>query len=126
MKSIIRTPDKRIRISDFIEASTTDLLAAVRQHDLEGIVGKKKGSVYQPGKRSGAWIKRRVNQGQELVVGGYRPGAHGIDAVIVGYYRGNGLDMSQRFEMDLSMQHAVSYSQSCLFDHPEVSFCESS
>ena len=33
---------------------------------------------YQPGKRSGAWIKYRVNRGQELVIGGYSPGPHGV------------------------------------------------
>jgi hypothetical protein len=30
-----------------------------------------------------------VNRGQELVIGGYTPGPHGIDAIIVGY-RGDG------------------------------------
>ena len=43
-------------------------------------------SHYQPGKRSGAWIKHRVNRGQEFVIGGYFPGPHGFDSLIVGYY----------------------------------------
>ncbi len=43
--------------------------------------------VYEPGKRSGAWIKHRVNLGQEFVIGGFTPGPHGLDAIIVGYYR---------------------------------------
>jgi ATP-dependent DNA ligase len=59
--------DKRVRIVDYMEASATDLLAAVRQRSLEGIVGKRKDSVYESGKRTGAWIKYRVNRGQELV-----------------------------------------------------------
>jgi|SRR6516162_114373 hypothetical protein len=29
--------------------------------------------------------------GQELVIGGYIPGAHGVDAIVVGYYRGQDL-----------------------------------
>jgi ATP-dependent DNA ligase len=32
-----------------------------------------------------------VNRGQELVIGGYIPGPHGFDSLIVGYYRGNNL-----------------------------------
>jgi ATP-dependent DNA ligase len=45
------------------------------------------------GKRSGAWIKHRLNLGQEFVVGGYTPGPHGLDAIIVGYYRRQGADL---------------------------------
>jgi len=48
-------------------------------------------SVYEPGKRSGAWVKVKVNKGQELVIGGYRPGKDGFDSVTVGYYRGEKL-----------------------------------
>jgi ATP-dependent DNA ligase len=32
-----------------------------------------------------------VNRGQELVIGGYTPSPHGLDAIIVGYYNGNDL-----------------------------------
>jgi ATP-dependent DNA ligase len=67
------------------------VLNAVRKQRLEGIVGKRKDSLYEPGKRSGAWIKDRVNLGQEFVVGGFTPGPHGLDAIIVGYYRGKDL-----------------------------------
>src|SRR2546429_5050200 len=57
------------------------------QQQLEGVIGKRKDSLYEPGKRTGAWIKYRVNQGQEYVIGGYVPGPHGFDSLIVGYYR---------------------------------------
>jgi ATP-dependent DNA ligase len=63
-----------------------EVLAALREEGLEGIVGKRRDSVYEPGKRSGTWIKHRVNLGQEFVIGGYFPGPHGIDSLIVGYY----------------------------------------
>jgi ATP-dependent DNA ligase len=66
------------------------MLAAVREQRLERVVGKRKDSVYEPGKRSGAWINR-VNLGQEFVIGGFTPGPHGLDAIIVGYYRGDDL-----------------------------------
>jgi hypothetical protein len=36
--------------------------------------------------RSGAWIKYR-NRGQELVIGGYMAGAHGLDSIIFGFYK---------------------------------------
>jgi bifunctional non-homologous end joining protein LigD len=91
LKSVVVIREKRIRIADYFEAAPKDLLAAVREQGLEGIIGKRKGSVYQPGKRSGAWIKYRVNRGQEFVIGGYFPGPHGFDSLIVGYYDGEKL-----------------------------------
>jgi DNA ligase D-like protein (predicted ligase) len=91
LKSLVVIRDKRIRISDYIEAGAGELLAAVREQGLEGIVGKRKDSLNEPGKRSGAWIKYRVNRSQEFVIGGYFPGPHGFDSLIVGYYEGGKL-----------------------------------
>jgi bifunctional non-homologous end joining protein LigD len=91
LKSVVVIREKRIRIADYFEAAPKDLLAAVREQGLEGIIGKRKDSIYQPGKRSGAWIKYRVNRGQEFVIGGYFPGPHGFDSLIVGYYDGEKL-----------------------------------
>jgi ATP-dependent DNA ligase len=50
------------------------------------VIGKRLGSIYEPGERSGAWIKLRTNLEQEFVIGGYIPGAHGFDALLVGVY----------------------------------------
>ena len=91
MRSLLKFHSPRIRVSDYLEASAADMLNAVRQQGLEGIIGKQKNSPYESGKRSGAWIKYRVNRGQELVVGGFVPGARGLDSIIVGYYKGRAL-----------------------------------
>ncbi len=91
MKSHLKLHTNRIRIAEQFEASASDMLAAVRQQKLEGVIGKRKDSLYEPGKRTGSWVKCRVNRGQELVIGGYIPGPHGFDSLIVGYYRGNDL-----------------------------------
>jgi bifunctional non-homologous end joining protein LigD len=75
------------------EAFTTDpgaLIAAAQELGLEGIVAKDKTSLYEPGKRSGAWVKFKVNRGQEFVIGGYTRG-NPFDALIVGYYDGERL-----------------------------------
>jgi len=91
MRSVLKFRSPLIRISDYVEASAQDLLQAVREQELEGIIGKQKDSKYEPGKRSGAWVKYRVNRGQELVIGGYVPGSHGLDSITVGYYQGDDL-----------------------------------
>ena len=91
LRSAVSFTSGRVRITDYIEASAIDVLHAIRQQGLEGLIGKRKDSRYEPGKRSGAWIKYRVNLGQELVIGGYIPGSHGLDSIVVGYYRGTDL-----------------------------------
>ena len=91
MKSVLRLRTPRVRISEQFETSANDMLAAVGQQQLEGVIGKRKDSFYEPGKRTGSWIKYRVNRSQELVIGGYIPGPHGFDSLIVGYYRGKDL-----------------------------------
>jgi len=40
---------------------------------------------HEPGQRSGAWQKMRVNRAQAFVIAGYTPGARGFDAVVFGY-----------------------------------------
>ena len=83
--------NERIRISESLDVSAETMLAAVKEQGLEGVVAKRKDSLYESGKRSGAWVKHRVNAGQEFVVGGYTPGPNGIDSIIVGYYKGSDL-----------------------------------
>ncbi len=85
MKFLLKLRSPRILISEQFETSATDMLAAVGQQQLEGVVGKRKDSFYEPGKRTGSWIKYRVNRGQELVIGGYIPGPHGFDSIILDY-----------------------------------------
>ena len=62
MRSVLKFSSGRIRITDYLEASPMDMLQAVRQQGLEGIIGKRKDSIYEIGKRSGSWIKYRVNR----------------------------------------------------------------
>ncbi len=74
-----------ISLSESLDASADDLVRVAKEFGFEGTVAKRKDSVYESGKRTGAWVKYRVNRGQEFVIGGYTPG-NPIDAIIVGYY----------------------------------------
>ena len=58
---------------------------------MEGLVAKRRKSAYEPGLRTGAWMKMRVNRGQEFVIGGYTHGTKTFDALIFGYYQGDKL-----------------------------------
>ena len=94
-KQLLRTSVEgrapQILLSEFVEVNPTAMLRRVRERKLEGLVAKLRDSVYEPGERSGTWVKHRVNQGQEFVAGGYIPGPHGIEALLVGFYRGRSL-----------------------------------
>lgn len=75
-----------LRLSPLLVAPSGQVLDAVRKLGLEGVVGKRAGSVYEAGERSGAWIKQRTDRQQEFVIGGYVPGARGFDTLLVGVY----------------------------------------
>jgi bifunctional non-homologous end joining protein LigD len=79
-----------IRMSDRIDGSPQEIVAAAKELSLEGIIAKRKDSIYQPGKRSRVWLKYKINKFQPFVVGGYTPG-NPFDALIVGYYEGDDL-----------------------------------
>ena len=76
-----------VQLSESFEVPAEQMLALVRNHGLEGVVAKRLSSTYEQGKRTGSWSKMRVELSQELVIGGYTPGTHGFDAVLVGFYR---------------------------------------
>jgi DNA ligase D-like protein (predicted ligase) len=79
-----------IGLSENIEAAPKDLIRVVREFGFEGVVAKRKDSLYESGKRTGGWVKYKVNRGQEFVIGGYTPG-NPFDALIVGCYEGERL-----------------------------------
>jgi ATP-dependent DNA ligase len=77
-------------LSETIDASPAELISVVKEFNFEGVIAKRKDSLYEAGKRSGSWVKYKVNRGQEFVIGGYTPG-NPLDSVIVGYYEGDKL-----------------------------------
>jgi DNA ligase D-like protein (predicted ligase) len=79
-----------VLISQELPGTAQQVIAAVQRLGLEGVVAKRKDSPYQA-ERSGAWVKLKLDKQQEFVVGGYRPGTHGVDALLVGYYEGKAL-----------------------------------
>jgi len=83
-----------IRYSGEISGDVKSLLAEVKRRGLEGLIGKQRNSVYEPGRRSGSWIKLKTVHQQEFVIGGYTPPAGSrkyFGAVLVGYYEGGKL-----------------------------------
>ncbi|MDQ5849070.1 MAG: DNA ligase D [Pseudomonadota bacterium] len=61
---------------------------------LEGVVGKRKASRYEAGRRSGSWLKVKSANSADFVVGGYTKGKGSrasLGALLVGYWDGGEL-----------------------------------
>ena len=102
-----------IRYSGEISGDVKSLLAEVKRRGLEGLIGKQRNSVYEPGRRSGTWIKLKCINEQEFVIGGYTPPAGSrkyFGAILVGYYEIGKLRFAGKVgsgftEKSLSMLH---------------------
>src|SRR5215831_83377 len=62
-----------VLLSETFDTEPSELVWASGELNLEGVIAKRKDSPYESGKRSGAWLKYRINRGQEFVIGGYVP-----------------------------------------------------
>jgi bifunctional non-homologous end joining protein LigD len=87
LEEALEKVDYPVLFSRNFDAKPADLIRAAKELGLEGIIAKQKGSLYVPGRRTNAWVKYKVNQSQEFVIGGYTPG-NPFDALIVGHYEG--------------------------------------
>jgi DNA ligase D-like protein (predicted ligase) len=90
-KKVLPKLTEPVRYTAPLDAALPVLIESVKAHGFEGLVAKRRDSTYEPGLRSGAWMKMRVNRGQEFVIGGYTRGTKTFDALIFGYYQGETL-----------------------------------
>lgn len=94
LAELVGTKSKVLKVSPVFEAEPEALLEAARQQGLEGIIAKAAGSLYEPDRRSGAWLKCKVHGEQEFVIGGFTPPKNSrpyFGALLVGYYEGDRL-----------------------------------
>lgn len=78
----------RVRFSENFTGSGPDIFRSACNLGLEGIMGKKKDSIYVPG-RSTSWIKIKCTQRQEFIVVGYTPPtrpSQGFRSLLLGVY----------------------------------------
>jgi bifunctional non-homologous end joining protein LigD len=89
LQNLLKNPPGVIRHSAALGSNLEPLLQQVRQLGLEGLIGKLADSVYEPGRRSGSWIKLKLVLEQEFVIGGYTDpegSRQYFGSVIVGFY----------------------------------------
>jgi DNA ligase D-like protein (predicted ligase) len=86
----------RVMRSEALPGTPEQIERAVRSLKMEGVVAKRRLSLYEPGKRSKAWIKVKFNRRQEFVIGGFKPSSASFDSLVVGYYKGKDLHFAGR------------------------------
>src|SRR5689334_12988179 len=74
--------DSGILLSQELPGTAQQVIDAIRAAQLEGVVAKRRGSPYESGERSGAWVKLKLDRQQEFVIGGYRPSGPSVDALL--------------------------------------------
>ena len=81
----------RVLLSEPLPGTPAEIERAVRHMGLEGVVAKRNDSRYQPGERSGAWVKVKFQPSQDFVIGGFLPDGNRVESLIVGVYDGRKL-----------------------------------
>lgn len=90
LASILEKAQEPIHPSPTFSENPAAVLDKMRAVGAEGSIAKFKDSVYEAGRRSGAWVKIKFHKGQEFVVVGYtlpQKSRQYFGALILGYYR---------------------------------------
>jgi bifunctional non-homologous end joining protein LigD len=81
-------PGSRIQVPPIFDGDLEAARATADQLRLEGVVAKRRNSVYQPGRRTHTWLKIKLHRAQEVVIGGWRPGqgrrSGGVGSLLMG------------------------------------------
>jgi bifunctional non-homologous end joining protein LigD len=94
LAKLLKKAPANIKFSEELTGKKEELLRVAKQFQLEGLIAKRPDSLYEPGRRSGAWVKIKLTQQQEFVIGGYTPPEGSrkyFGALLVGYYGPEGL-----------------------------------
>ena len=92
-KLLRRAPDN-IRFSEELRGNREELLEVARQFRLEGLMAKRPDSLYESGRRSTSWVKVKLTQQQEFIIGGYtlpEGSRKYFGSLLVGYHGPGGL-----------------------------------
>lgn len=103
-----RPSDCPVQLSETLDERVEHILESARELGLEGVMAKRVDSRYVSGQRSRSWIKLKIEQTQEVVVGGWRPGkgerSDTVGALLLGLPEGKKLRYVGRVGSGFSMQ----------------------
>ena len=80
-----------VQLSPVLTGALKKISERIQQYEFEGIVAKQNDSIYRPGEAPGTWVKKKLQRSEDFIVGGFIPGAHGVDQLVVGVRKGREL-----------------------------------
>ena len=89
LKRVGKRVTTQLRVTESSEGDGKEMLEKARRQGWEGIIAKRVDSLYEPGHRSRAWLKLKIEFRQEFVIGGYtepRNSREHIGALLLGYF----------------------------------------
>jgi bifunctional non-homologous end joining protein LigD len=75
-----------VRYNAALPGTTDAIVHMVKEAGLEGVIAKKRESLYRGGTRVTSWLKLKLHKAQEFVIGGYKPDVGSFQSILVGYY----------------------------------------
>jgi bifunctional non-homologous end joining protein LigD len=75
-----------VLMSQSLPGTLKEIMRAVKEHGLEGVVAKRLDSPYQPDRRSDFWLKLPLKPSQDFVIGAYRMDGRRLELLLVGYF----------------------------------------
>ncbi len=96
-----------IRLSQVFDTGGLEFFEAAQKMGLEGIMAKRLTSLYLPDSRSRDWLKIKVNQRQEVVIGGYTKNegsSKPFSSLLLGVYENGKLDYAGKVGTGFSIK----------------------
>ena len=89
LEDVVRPePGSLIHVPPIFEGDLQAARETAHLLQLEGVVAKRRNSIYQPGRRTHTWLKIKLHRAQEVVIGGWRPGqgrrGGGVGSLLMG------------------------------------------
>ena len=110
-KALLReslSPTERVQLVDHVDAEGESFFKASVELGLEGMVAKRRDSIYQPGIRTRDWLKVKRVHMRDFVVGGYTRGSGSrsptLGSLLVGCYDGDDLRYAGRVGSGFDME----------------------
>jgi bifunctional non-homologous end joining protein LigD len=95
LRKLLDGRNRTVQFSESFEDGPA-LMRAAKERRLEGIMGKRLDSRYQPGKRTRDWLKFKAHGEQEFVIAGYTRGKGrrewSFGSLVLGVYNQEGLE----------------------------------
>ena len=80
-----------VRFNGDLDGEPKTIVRTIQEAGLEGVIAKRRDSIYRAGTRVDSWLKFKIDKAQEFVIGGYKPDAGSFQSILAGYYEGNKL-----------------------------------